>query len=279
MGNLADDTLVCGADGVYRATLSDDWRIWGPQGGYIAGVALRAAGLECGRARPASINAQFCRAGAFEEVEIRARVLRTTRVASMVDVEVHQGEHLLVKAAVWGVDELEGLEHQTGERPGPLPDPEPIPSTAERMAAADVPSYPFWQNLDCRNPNWIEDWDNRPPMEARRAEWYRFVPTAFFDDSWVDACRSLVLIDVGSWPSATLAHVGELEWFAPTTEVTARFIGDGRGSEWLESWAWAPVATGGLIGARGEIWSRDGRLVALGGSTLLCRPAAGRPIH
>ena len=55
--------------------------------------------------------------------------------------------------------------------------------------------------------------------------------------------------------------------------------GDGRESEWLESWAWAPVAAGGLIGARGEIWSRDGRMLALGGSTLLCRPAVGRPIH
>ena len=41
-----------------------------------------------------------------------------------------------------------------------------------------------------------------------------------------------------------------LDFFAPTTDVTARFIGDGRDSEWLESWAWAPVATAGLIGAR-----------------------------
>ena len=277
MGNLAEDTAVRRQDGHYRGALSEDWRIWGPQGGYIASVALRAAGQACGRPRPASINAQFCRAGQFAPVDIIVEVLRETRVASVVDVEIRQDGELLLKAAVWGVDDLDGLEHHSHTRPGPLPDPETLPPTSERMADESGPSYPFWQNLDNRQPHWIEDWDNRPAMPAERGEWFRFVPQARFDDPWVDACRSLVLIDVGSWPVAVLPHIGELDYFAPTTEVTARFIGDGRDDEWLESWAWAPRATGGLIGARGEIWSRDGRLIAMGGSTLLCRPAARRP--
>jgi acyl-CoA thioesterase-2 len=279
MGNLGEDTAVTGGDGRYEATLSEDWRVWGPQGGYIASLALRAAGIECGRPRPASINAHFCRAGAFDAITIHTRVLRSTRVASFVDVEIHQGDNLLLKASVWGVDEIDGLEHHTDERPGPLPDPEPIPSTAERMADTGVTSYPFWGNLDCRAPFWIDDWENRSPLQPVTGEWYRFVPESRFDDPWIDACRSLVLIDVGSWPAAVRPHDDELDYFAPTTEVTARFIGDTRDDEWLESWAWAPVATAGLIGARGEIWTRDGRLVALGGSTLLCRPAARRPSH
>ena len=277
MGSLAVDTEVTGGDGRYQHTLSEDWRIWGPAGGYIAAVALRAAGLECGRPRPASINAQFCKAGAFAPVEVHAAVLRETRVAALVDVEIRQDGALLLKAAVWGVDDLGGLEHHTTERPGPLPDPEPVPSTSERMAGKGGPTYPFWQNLDNRQPHWVDDWENRPAMSAERGEWFRFLPEARFDDPWIDACRSLILIDVGSWPVAVLPHIGELDYFAPTTEVTARFIGDARDHEWLESWAWAPVATNGLIGARGEIWSRDGALVALGGSTLLCRPAVNRP--
>ena len=56
MGDLGVDTAVTGGDGRYEAELSDDWRIWGPQGGYIASLALRAAGRECGRPRPASIS-------------------------------------------------------------------------------------------------------------------------------------------------------------------------------------------------------------------------------
>jgi len=44
MGNLADDTEVSGADDHYVARLSRDWEIWGPNGGYLASVAIRAAG-------------------------------------------------------------------------------------------------------------------------------------------------------------------------------------------------------------------------------------------
>ena len=36
------DTAVDGTDGSYRAVLSKDWEIWGPMGGYVAAVALRA---------------------------------------------------------------------------------------------------------------------------------------------------------------------------------------------------------------------------------------------
>lgn len=105
----------------------------------------------------------------------------------------------------------------------------------------------------------------------------RFVPTAAFADPWVDACRSLILIDLDSWPSVTRAHLGNLDHFAPTIELTARFVGSTFHEPWLLSEASAPVASGGLVAATGRIWSRDRRLVAIGGSTLLCRPAARRP--
>lgn len=36
----------------------------------------------------------------------------------------------------------------------------------------------------------------------------------------------------------------------------------------------APVASDGLVAGVGRVWIRDRQLVALGGSTLLCRPAA-----
>ena len=44
MGDLDRDTAVVGDGGRYTATLSDDWEIWGPNGGYIAAILLRAAG-------------------------------------------------------------------------------------------------------------------------------------------------------------------------------------------------------------------------------------------
>ena len=44
MGDLANDTEVRGGDGHYTCELSRDWEIWGPNGGYIAAIVLRAAG-------------------------------------------------------------------------------------------------------------------------------------------------------------------------------------------------------------------------------------------
>ena len=49
MGDLGVDTAVEAlGDGRYRAHVSRDWEIWGPEGGYIASLALRAAGAESG---------------------------------------------------------------------------------------------------------------------------------------------------------------------------------------------------------------------------------------
>jgi len=181
---------------------------------------------------------------------------------------------------VWGVDgDLEGLEHHTTFGPLDVPEPEQLHSTAELMGVQDggPPRHPFWENIEQRPTEWIADWENREISEPSTRAWVKFVPTATFPDPWVDASRSLILIDLDSWPSATRAHLGDLEHFAPTIEVTARFIGSTADEPWLLSEASAPVATGGLVAGVGQVWTRDRQLVALGGSTLLCRPAARRP--
>jgi acyl-CoA thioesterase-2 len=47
MGDLEADTAVEPVgDGRYQATLSAEWEIWGPMGGYVAAVALRPAAAE-----------------------------------------------------------------------------------------------------------------------------------------------------------------------------------------------------------------------------------------
>jgi acyl-CoA thioesterase len=42
--DLEQATHVDGRSGRYQARLSEDWEIWGPNGGYLAAIALRAAG-------------------------------------------------------------------------------------------------------------------------------------------------------------------------------------------------------------------------------------------
>ena len=280
MGDLAVDTAVEAiGPSTYARDLSADWEIWGPNGGYLASVALRAAGLASGRARPASINAHFVGAGRSAPVEIDVDVNRETRVATSVTARISQEGRPLLVATVWGVDgDLDGLEHHTTLGPHDVPDPDSLASVTELLGEdAGPPRHPFWENIEQRPTEWIDDWENRTAGEPATRAWVRFVPTATFSDPWVDACRSLILIDLDSWPSACRAHLGDLEHFAPTIEVTARFIGSTADEPWLLSEASAPVATGGLIAGTGQIWTRDRQLVALGGSTLLCRPAARRP--
>ena len=55
MGDFSVDTrveAVAGQPGRHRATLSEEWRVWGPNGGYLAAIALRAAGAEARIPRP-----------------------------------------------------------------------------------------------------------------------------------------------------------------------------------------------------------------------------------
>jgi len=46
VGDRFLDTALEGGDGRYRAHLSPDWAIRGPNGGYLAVIAVRAAGRE-----------------------------------------------------------------------------------------------------------------------------------------------------------------------------------------------------------------------------------------
>ena len=281
MGDLDIDTRVhATGPSSFRATLSPEWEIWGPNGGYLAAVALRAAGAATGRARPVSLGAHFVGAGASREIDIDVVINRHTKVASSATATLTQDDRVVLVATVWGADgDLPGLVHHTDRSPlNGLTPPEDLQSAAELMAAVEGRTrHPFWSNIDHRPLDWVTDWASRGAQDPSTRAWYRFVPTDSFDDPWVDAARPLILVDLDSWPSATLAHVGDLEHYAPTIELAVRFVGSCSGSPWLYSAASAPVAAGGLIAASGEIWTRDGRLVALGGSTLLCRPSGRRP--
>lgn len=276
MGDLGQDTTVTatGTDGVYMTNIEPDWVVWGPNGGYVAALILRAAQQALGRARPVSINVHFLAGAAVGEAEIRTTVTRTTRFATAATIELHQGDRLCVTAMVWGADEMGGLEHHIPEPPE-VPSPLELPSTDE-LYADEEPPHPFWQNVDTRPIGWVEDPADLV-LNGQTERWYRFVPTATFEDPWVDACRSLILLDIDSWSAACRAHTFPIDWFAPTIELSVRFLSSAAEDEWLLSRASSPVATTGIVDAQGEIWTEGGRLVATGTSTLLCLPAQRRP--
>jgi acyl-CoA thioesterase II len=272
MGDLDLDTAVIGADGRYTATLSADWEIWGPNGGYVAAVALRAAGCESRFARPASFSCQFLGVAAFDQVEVEVETIRSARSAEAFRVSMSQGDRAILEAQVWAVDEIEGLEHDESAlpdvaRPGAL---EPL----ERLLPDDEPLFKFWENMEARPVHFADDWPPPGPMSPLFQEWFRFRPRACFDDPWVDAARLVIAIDILSWPAASRPHMWRQpqEFYAPSLDVHVVFHRLCATDEWLLGDGYAPVAADGLMGFDGRVWNERGQLVASGGGQLLCRP-------
>src|SRR3954469_23744632 len=107
MGDFAIDTAVHGSDGTYTGTLSREWEIWGPMGGYIATFALRAAGAESSFARPASFFCHYLGVAGFDDpIELEVNKLRAGRNAESIRVSVTQGERSIMESTVWTVGDV-----------------------------------------------------------------------------------------------------------------------------------------------------------------------------
>jgi acyl-CoA thioesterase II len=286
VGDLALDTAIepgagedAGGHLRYTGKLSPDWAIWGPNGGYVASLALRAAGLATGRARPVSIVAHFLGVAAFDEIDIDVTVLRTSRYATSARVSLAQGDRPILEALVWGLDPGGvALTHDAAPAPEVTP-LERVPSREERIAAMAPddrpPEMPFFDNLDQHPLGWHDEWPPSGPEDPLARWWMRFRPAARFDDPWVDACRLLIPIDTHGWPAASLAHahLEPLPAVAVTIDLSVRFHRPAD-DEWLLVETVSPIAADGLVAATGRVWDRAGALLASGGQTLLCRPAA-----
>lgn len=277
MGDLALDTAVEGSDGRFRARLSPDWEIWGPNGGYLAVIALRAAGAHVPLHRPASIACHFVGVAAFDDVDLEVRTVRATKRAASVAVSMRQEGRPLVEALAWIVsDELDGLEHTAAPAPD-VPGWDATPSVEERLPAERRSEMPFWQNLEERAIDWIDDWESREPGDPRYRSWFRYRPRATFDDPFVDAGRALLLLDTMMWPAAVRAYpAGEHGFYAPSIDLHARFHASDPSSEWLLCDARSPWAADGLVGGTAHVWSGNGALLATGGQQMLCRPSTLR---
>ncbi len=276
MGDFEVDTRVepvDGRDGHYRANLSKDWEIWGPNGGYVAAIALRAAGCEARIPRPAAFAGHFLAVARFAPVDVAVTAVHRGRRSESLHVSLRQEGRTVLEALVRTAASGPGLEHDTGGAPE-VPDPEGLES-ADALRDPEWPTFPFWQNLDAR-PVHPERFREEPrARDPIWREWYRFRPGATFDDPFVDAGRLLLLIDTLSWPAACQPHPNS-NFQAPNIDAVTWFHRADAASEWLLADNECRVADGGLMGTTGRVWSRDRKLLASGGAQLLCVPSQPR---
>lgn len=276
MGDLlVDAALTDAGDGSYRCALSRDWEIWGPNGGYMAAIALGAARAATRRPVPANATVHFLSAASFDEpVTVTPVIQRSTRAATSVRVSVTQGDRPILEAMVWALDDdLPGLQHGGPPPPVAAGSWADHPNTDARWAASgrERPStYRFWDNFEQRPPMWIDDWEQRSGLDPVYLDWIRFV-SADAADPWAEAARLLLLVDLGAWPAANRMHV-QSDFIAPSIDVSCEFHRLGQHSGWYLLRGESPVAGGGLVASHQEVWDDRGRLLASGISHLLCRP-------
>lgn len=279
MGDLTVDTTITGGDGRYTAILSEDWNIWGPCGGYVAAVAMRAIGEHTEFRRPASFNCHFLGIGDFREVGITTRTLRKTKRAESVALTMTQDDKPVLEAVAWVIGDVGGLDHEHATAPD-VPHHstlKPIEELLTPEELAEGPPFNFWSNFDQRPIEWLsrEEWGKRPAGDPVWRQWLKFHPTPRFDDPFVEAGRLLCLLDVSMWPSAARAYAqGTLTHIAPSLDLSAVFHRVDDVSEWLLLDGHSPAARDGIVGGTARVWSDDGDLLSSGVQSMLCRPAA-----
>lgn len=274
MGDFERDTQVEGGNGRYTARLDPDWEIWGPNGGYLAAIALRAAGAEAAIPRPALFSCHYLRVADFEPVDLDVVALRRGRRSESFRVSMSQRGKLVLEALVRTAAEGPGLAHDVAGAPE-APEPESLKAMSE-IAPPDANRHPFWKNFEVRplDQKWVP-WEERTPRDPVWREWYRFIPRGVMKDPFADAGRLLLLVDTLGWPAACQPHPRH-EYIAPSLDAVCWFHRDARDTEWLLTEHVCPIGESGLLGTTGRVFSRDGRLLASGGAQLYCAPAPPR---
>jgi acyl-CoA thioesterase len=263
--SLEEATNLEGDAGRYTIRLSEAWEIWGPSGGYLAAIALRAAGQVAEIRRPASFYCHFLSSPAFDEIELAVEVLKRGRRSESLTVRMTQHGRQVLHALVMTAAEAPGYRHQTPDAPETTPPDasQPLPRTKDGK-----PIFNFWGNLSCRRPQGSATADPAAPIVR---EWVRFEPTPCFNDLFIDAARPLILLDTFGWPAVYQKHRG-VDYIAPNLDTYVGFHQFPAQSEWLLVDHECPIATGGLLGVSGRVWDVDGGLVASGSGQLCCIP-------
>jgi acyl-CoA thioesterase len=268
MGTFAEDVVVerTAAVGRYRAELGHDWDLVAvPQGGVIASLALRAAGLEIDD--PAQVlrtsTTVFAGQAAAGALEIDVQVLRRGRSAAQV-LSTIRNEGAQAGATVLAVF---GSPRQgpsfVDVAPPDVPPPtacrsyrDPIPAGSE----LDAP-LPFWTRVEGRGALGHPPWAQHEPTTSDVATWLRFDDPPLTRDGSLDPLGILTLADrMPGCVGEMTGHRGP-PWFAPSADLTVHFLESTR-TEWLLAHDRARWADDGWASAESLIWDENGTLVA-----------------
>jgi len=235
-------------DGAWRATCDAGWSTsLGPNGGYLAAIVLRAmiATLDDPARRVRSLTCHYLRPPAVGDVRVDVAVERTGRSLSTLTARLRQdGRDCVLAVGAFAV-ELAGVLEYDGAAPD-VPEPEAVPRIAP---TSEVPM--------------TSHFDMRPAVgaplfagadEALSGGWLRFA-----DPEPLDAAALAMFADAW-WPSPMprLTRPAAL----PTIDLTVHFRAQPNADGPVLAVFRSSTAKGGFFEEDGEVWSRDGVLLA-----------------
>lgn len=271
MADFVRDTRVepTAESGRFTAALSPEWAVWGPNGGYVAAIALRAAMAASRLPRPASFHCHFLAVGDFAPVSVRVQSLGGGRRAESLRADVVQGDRALLTATVWMVDDdLHGFEHEFAVAPD-------VSAPTALRGYQDLEDdyanwYPIWRSIEGRPTRWWRELPADHRKEPLWQTWMRFTDTTFADRAQ-DALRHLLWLDFPGWNATISAHDWPYRFLTPNLDLSVQFHRFAPECEWLLADGFVPTARDGVLGCTSRLWTEDGRLLATGTSKHLCR--------
>jgi len=253
---FATDTAVHAlGDGVFEADVSTDWWIvLGPNGGTIAAMIVRALSAAVGDdARlPRSLTIHYTAAPKEGPLRIATRIERAGRSLSTVTARIEQDERLVALAVAAFSTAREGALDFSHTQMPDVPAPEDI----EQFEHSE------------RYPRFMDNWDFR---------WALGAPL------WSGASEAEVggwvrLAEPEEWDYPLITQLADV-WFpavfpmldgpnpVPTVDLTIHFraelpLAALQADDFALVRFWTRLSAHGFIEEDGEIWARDGTLIA-----------------
>lgn len=267
MAGLIQATALSPNDGGFVVSLDQAWDIWGPAGGYIAAIALRAVGARAAAGhRPVTLTGQFVRVAKPGTLDVRVEPVKQGGT-ELFAVTLAQGGQPVFLAQVWTTARNDA-SHSVQPSMRDVAPPHRLRGSDEIVAERGVQQHAFWRNIEGRPANFRLH--NDPPASSRHQfRWMRFRDWVATEDPFIDAMRSALLIDIGAWPAHWHRLTEPAPYVAPSLDLTVWFHGGPPAGDWLLSDADTDVSGNGTISGRVRIWSEDKRAVATGGGHCL----------
>jgi acyl-CoA thioesterase len=255
MADFEQDTRVVHSESGWQATLSPNWQVVGPQGGYVAAIALRAmAGLVEPGFLPAALTAQYLTPANAGPANVQPVLLRQGRRAAFTSATVRQNGKIELGASASFFQPGQG-EVLLALTPPALPPPEACDPMV--MSSPSGHRSLFHENYELRIP---ESMKHEPRSTDDFIFWARYRESSWADDLIVQAASLIPLLDMGVF----VASYRAIPTFpgGVTLDLTAHWHNFPAAPEWVIIRGRYLHVGKGMLNGWTEAWAADGSLLA-----------------